>query len=179
MQRMFLRILALTLLTSLCAYGQSLGDVARENRAQQAEDESGAKPRVITNKDLPPNPDGYAGPSSPEPNNPGRNAAEDRRIERRLAEQDQAEQRAAQQWRRQILAQEDRIANLQARIDRLTASIHFAGSAPSEGPSNRYQARQMLRVAEMENQLDEQRSRLYSMQEEARRAGMHTSVYDP
>ena len=49
--------IALALLISTAAYGQSLGDVARENREekekQKAASASAAQPRVITNKDLP------------------------------------------------------------------------------------------------------------------------------
>jgi hypothetical protein len=37
----------------------------------------------------------------------------------------------------------------------------------------------MGRLAQMQLQLDEQRRKLDQMQESARRAGMHTQVYDP
>ena len=58
MQRMFLRIVAIALLMSAAAYGQSLGDVARENRENQnaGDASSTAKPKVITNQDLPKDP---------------------------------------------------------------------------------------------------------------------------
>lgn len=53
------------------------------------------------------------------------------------------------------------------------------GSVQCEGPYNRYQARQLERVAQMQQQLDEQKRKLDRMQEAARHAGMHTAVYDP
>ncbi len=188
MQRMFLRIVAIALLMSPAAYGQSLGDAARENRdKKQAEEVSGTAPKVITNKDLPKDPD--ANPEAPE-TKPGASAAAgsepaelgsaDRQSDDRLAEQRLAEQRAADQWKRQILAQKNRMANLQARIDQLQASIQSAGgSVQYESPVNRYQARQLQRVAHLQQQLDEQKRKLDQMQEAARHAGMHSAVYDP
>ncbi len=196
MQRMFLKILAIALLMSPVAYGQSLGDVARENREKQnAEDaSSAAKPKVITNKDLPKDPDANQGPREAQPaadvaasnkaadqRSVDHRSAEDRAAEdRRFAEQRMAEQRAAAQWKRQILAQKNKMAVLQARIDQLQASIHSAnGGVQSEGPFNRYQARQMQQVAQIQQQLDEQKRKLDQMQEAARHAGMHSAVYDP
>jgi hypothetical protein len=194
MQRMFLRILAIALLVNLAAYGQSLGDIARENREKKnIEDPSAAPPKVITNKDLPkdPNPNPGSSEAAPGANaaassatdgSPAQRSADQRSAElrsanQRSAQQRLAEQRAADQWKRQILAQKYKMATLQARIDQLNASIRSAdGSAQFEGPVNRYQARQLQQV---QRQLDEQQRRLDQMQEAARRAGMHTAVYDP
>ncbi len=47
MQRRFLKIAAVALLTNLAAYGQSLGEIAREYREKQnAEQASGATPKT-------------------------------------------------------------------------------------------------------------------------------------
>ncbi len=174
MQRMFLKILAIALLLSPAGYGQSLGDIARENREKKVEDASAAAPKVITNADLPKN-------TRPNPAFPDtqveKSSADD---DHRSAQQRLAEQRAADQWKKQILAQKYKMATLQARIDQLNASIRSEnGSAQFEGPVNRYQARQMQQVAQIQQQLDEQQRKLDQMQESARRAGMHTAVYDP
>jgi hypothetical protein len=74
MQRKFLRTLAavlwMNLLLGLAAHGQSLGEIARQYREKQdAEQASGVKPKVFTNKDLPENPVGYQAPREPEPDN--------------------------------------------------------------------------------------------------------------
>src|ERR1700684_1144053 len=74
MQRKFLRTLTvgllINLLPGLAAYGQSLGEIARQYREKQdAEQASGAKPKVFTNKDLPENPEGYQAPREPQPDN--------------------------------------------------------------------------------------------------------------
>jgi hypothetical protein len=57
--------------------------------------------------------------------------------------------------------------------------IHPAGSAQFNGPYNKYQTTQMQRLADVQLQMDEQKKKLAEMQEEARKAGMHTTVYDP
>jgi predicted RNase H-like nuclease (RuvC/YqgF family) len=177
MQRVFLKISAIALLMSSAAYGQSLGDIARANREKQnAENTSAAQPRVITNANLPKDPDANQEPAEAQSGtNASSTAADHRSAQQRLAEQ-----RAADQWKRQILAQKNKMATLQARIDQLNASIRSAGgSVQYEGPYNRHQARQLQRVAQIQLQLDEQKMKLDQMQEAARHAGMHTVVYDP
>ena len=176
MQRVFLKISAIALLMNLAAYGQSLGDIARENREKKSEAASAAQPKVITNANLPKDPDANQEPAEAQSEASASSAAADHRS----AEQRLAEQRAADQWKRQILAQKNKMATLQARIDQLNASIHSAGgSVQYEGPYNRYQARQLQRVAQIQLHLDEQKMKLDQMQEAARHAGMHTAVYDP
>ena len=177
MQRVFLKISGIALLMSSAAYGQSLGDIARANREKQnAENTSAAQPRVITNTDLPKDPDANQEPAEAQSGASASSQAADHRS----AQQRLAEQRAADQWKRQILAQENKMATLQVRIDQLNASIRSAGgSVQYEGPYNRYQARKLQRVAQIQLQLDEQKMKLDQMQEAARHAGMHSAVYDP
>jgi len=184
MQKTFLKILAIALLMSLNAFGQSLGDIARENREKQDAESASptAKPKVITNADLPKNPDANLGPREAQPGASAAassQAADQRSGDQRTAEQRLAEQRAADQWKRQILAQKNKIATLQARLDQLNASISAYGTVQYETAYNSYQARQLQRVAQIQRQLDEQKRKLDQMQEAARHAGMHTAVYDP
>ena len=184
MYRIFLQILTAALLISPAAFGQSLGDIARENREKkQAEDTSVAPTKVITNQDLSKDPNASTEP--PQANSQvtasvSSDVPDHRSADRRTAEKRLAEQRAAEQWTRQIVAQKNKILTLQARIDQLNASLQSAnGTVQSEGPYNRYQARQMQRIAQVQLQLDEQQRKLDQMQDAARRAGMHTAVYDP
>jgi hypothetical protein len=187
MRRMVFKILAIALLMNAVALAQSLGDVARENREKKAQDASSATPKVITNKDLPKDPD--ANQDAPEAG-PGADAeasaaaaelhTQDQHAAQQSAQQRLAEQRAAYQWKRQILVQRNKMAGLQGRIDQLNASIQSAnGSVQYEPPYNRYQARQMRRISQIQQQLDAQKIKLAEMQEAARRAGMHSAVYDP
>lgn len=195
MHRIFLKnltiALALLVPIGLTASAQSLGDVARENREKKADTTSAAQPKVIRNKDLPKDPEAdpvadqvatAAQPASvPPANKSPEQSAADRRAEQHFAQQRLAEQRAAEQWKRQILAQKDKIAALQSRIDHLKATLQFADVSvyPYAGPYNRDQARQLRRITQLQQQLDEQQRKLDQMQEAARHAGMHTAVYDP
>ena len=177
MRRLSVTICATALLISSAAYGQSLGDIARANREKQnAENASAAQPKVITNANLPKDPAANQEPAEAQPGP----SASSTTADHRSAQQRLAEQRAADQWKRQILAQKNKMATLQARIDQLNASIRSAGgSVQYEGPYNRYQARQLQRVAQIQLQLDGQKMKLDQMQEAARHAGMHSAVYDP
>jgi hypothetical protein len=176
MRRLSVTICAMALLMSSAAYGQSLGDIARANREKKTEDASAAQPKVITNANLPKDPDADQKPAEAQSGaSASSTTADHRSAQRRLAEQ-----RAADQWKRQILAQKNKMATLQARIDQLNASIHSAGgSVQYEGPYDRYQARQLRRVEQDQLQLDEQKIKLDQMQEAARHGGMHSAVYDP
>ena len=195
MQKMFSKILAIALLMSWAAFGQSLGDIARQNRDKQnaGDASSPAKPKVITNADLPKDPDENQGPreaqsgasaaassQAPDHGSGDRGSGDHRSADRRAAKQRLAEQRVADQYKRQILAQKNKIATLQARMEQLNSSIRSEyGTVQYETPSNSYQARRLQRVAQIQEQLDEQKRELAEMQEAARRAGMHTPVYDP
>jgi len=175
-QRMLLKT-AIVLLMSSTALAQSLGDVARENREKKTQDASAAPAKVITNADLPKDPNPAPAPREAQSS---ATAASSQGSNHRSADQRVAEQRAAQQWKRQILIQKNKMAALQARIDRLNPTIRTEyGTVQYDGPANRYQARQMARAAQLQQQLDEQKRKLEQMQEAARHAGMHTPVYDP
>jgi hypothetical protein len=184
---MFWKILAIMLLLDLVSYGQqSLGDIARQYREKlAAEQAAGAGPKLYTNQDIPPAQQVGTPESSDEAQQTARPQAtnwafDDRSTEQRSTSQRFAEHRAAVEWRNRIQAQESRLADLQARIDQFSAMIRSRdGSAQYEGPYNRYQARAMQRLDQMQQALDWQRARLEQMQEAARHAGMPSSVYDP
>jgi len=185
MYRLLLKSLAIAVLLNVTSFGQSaqsLGDIARANREKQAAEEAaGTIPKVFTNKDVPavtPIPEADA--SQPMTTVSGVSRSfEGRSSGQPFADQRLSGQRAGEQWRGRIQAQESRIAELQARIDQMNAALHHDSTVQYSGPYNPYQARQMQRLALMQELLDQQRRGLYLMQEAARRAGMHTSVYDP
>jgi len=171
MPHKFLIVLAVVLGVN-AARGQSLGDIARANREKQGSAAPAAgQPAVITSDDLEAGTDGKA------VQHPAAKVSKVAAHGR--AEQDAIDPRAAAQWKKQIIAQQDKIATLQGKIDELNAAIHPAGSAQFNGPYNKYQTTQMQRLADVQLQMDEQKKKLAEMQEEARKAGMHTTVYDP
>jgi hypothetical protein len=120
---------------------------------------------------------------------PQQRSAQQQIAEQHSAQQRLNEQRAAAQWRKKILQQEQTVAGLRMRVDMLKASIRFVdpnrygtGSTSDYYAGlnyNRGEARQLQRLAQMQQALDEQRRKLEGMQEAARHAGMHTLVYDP
>src|SRR5258708_20000839 len=113
MQRTFLKGFSIALLMSSAAYGQSLGDVARQNREKQSAQDasSAAKPKVITNANLPKDPDASEEPAEAqsEPSASGK-AADHRSPQQRLAEQPPPDH-----CNRQLLPQENNIPTLQPR----------------------------------------------------------------
>ena len=178
-----LEISALLFLTGGAGYSQSLGDAARENREKKAAETSTTPPKVITSADLPKNPNGSTG-ATEENNMPATPSSADAAASRKAAEQRADDQRAAHHWKKQILAQKNTMANQQARIDKLRASLHFFDrnyyyDYYGRVEDNRRQAQRMERLKQMEQQLDQQKQKLEEMQEAARHAGMHTAVYDP
>ena len=172
MPRKFLLVLVIALGMGISAHGQSLGDIARANRDKQNAATPGANPpAVITTDDL------EQGPPIKDAQHPAGMAG--KKAGHEPAQPDAIDPRAAAQWKKQILAEKDKIATLQARADEINALIHPAGSAQFNGPYNKYQTTQMERLAAVQLQLDEQKKKLTEMQDDARRAGMHTTVYDP
>jgi len=159
---------------------QSLADAARANQQKKAE--AATEPRKITNADIPKNPEGYTGPPADEVQNSAP-SPENQAESRQAARQRSAEQRAAGQWRQRIMAQENVVANLQARVDQLRARINLfdpnAYYDNNRGEYNGGPTRLMERLHQMEDQLNQQKQRLEAMQDAARHAGMHTSSYDP
>ena len=186
MQQGFSGAILAALLASGIAFaqtGQSLADIARANREKQAaQDAAGVRPKVITNQDLPSDSGGIpeSDDSHPMTMVSGTSRAFDQSYAPRSSKREVADQSHGAQWRERIQMQESRVAELQARVDQLTGSIRgYNGGALYERPYNRNQARQMEHLAQMQQMLDQQRQQLDLMQEAARRAGMHTTVYDP
>ena len=146
--------------------GQSLGDFARQQREKQNTAATTTPSKVITNQDLGESPEGRP----------------DLRVEPRPASFNRGYARQpgpqrAEQWRNQILEQKNRIADLQARIDRINSALH--SGAQFEGAYSHDQAIRIERVSQLQMQIDEQTRRLEAMQDAARRAGLPSQTYDP
>jgi hypothetical protein len=160
------------------AYRQSLGDVARENREKKAEAPATVTSKVITDGDLAKDAQGpqkTGSSSKPQTPSSAKTGTSNSTATSPL------DPRATELWRRQVLAQKRTVATLEKRLARFQASLSSVdASAISRGEIlSRSQALEQERIAQVQEQLDEQRARLLEMQEEARRAGMHTQVYDP
>jgi hypothetical protein len=171
-------ITTLLLLASVTAYGQSLGDVARENREKKAEAAATAPPKVITDGDLAKD---ARGPAEAGASSKAKTSYSGETGIRNATATSPLDPRVTEQWRRQILAQKRTVATLEKRLARFQASLSSVdANAISRGEIfSRSQALEQERLAQVQEQLEEQRAKLLEMQEEARRAGMHTQVYDP
>jgi hypothetical protein len=151
--------------------GDSLGDVARANRAKEQSQQAAAFPKVITNQDL--TSDASDAPekdsSAPKTKTSGLKKA-DHSADQRPS--NRAEQRINEQWKARIEDQENRIADLQARIDHVNASIRTAvGTAHYDTPASRTHAIEMERLANLQQTLTQEKRKLEQMQDAARRAG--------
>jgi len=158
---------ALIVMTA-AGFGQSLGDVAREQRQKQQAKSSQSAPKVITNEDLGEPEDGVPQASSEE-------SKQDDPHSSNLGS------RSAEQWKSQIEAQKRAIAALQKRIDEVNSSVHFARASATwrEVQHNERQEQKLDEVQQMQNQLAAEQKKLEDMQESARREGFGSSVYDP
>jgi hypothetical protein len=162
-------ILSLSLALVGAIYGQSLGDVARQTRQKERARAKAAK-KVITNEDI---------PESPIPT-PSQHEAGGK-TDPATASADSPAPRSALEWRSMILAQKDHIETMQAKSNKLNASIHFvAANAYVNGAEyNQYQVKKQQEVKNLQKQLEEEWKKLSDMQEAARKEGMGGAVYDP
>jgi hypothetical protein len=163
---------------------QSLGDAARQSRQQKRQKEAQAPtpngnnatpapktPKIITNEEIP------AHVSSPKLHNSDaqpRSAAysPDSSGEGKLS---------ADQWREQIQSVKGYIASLQASIDRLNDSIHYAGANCVSNcvQWNERQQQKEQQVEQMKAQLEDTQKRLEDLQDTARQQGYGSAVYEP
>jgi hypothetical protein len=169
MRRVFrIHLFIVVLVIASATLAQTLGDVARQTR-QKEKSKGSDKKKVITNEDIPERPDlspvdqEIIGKSDPIPGPSPSGAL------------------SAEQWKSQILAQKNQIAEMQSQIEKVNGSIHFVtAKAYANGVQyNQYQVKKQQQVAQMQTQLAEQKKKLEEMQEAARKAGMGSAVYDP
>jgi hypothetical protein len=147
------------------SYGQSLGDVARQQRQNQQTKKDQPAPKVITNEDL-----------------GGSQTADDSAKPQPSSDEPHPKtSKTAEQWRAQIAAQKHAIADLQSRMERLNSTVRFAEfpSSYNAGQHNLRQEQKLDQVQQMQQQLDQQRKKLEDMQEGARKDGFGNAVYDP
>lgn len=163
----FIGMIGLAISMAALSYGQSLGDVAREQRQKEAAKKAQTTRKVLTNEDLPEHPDADDSVSRSEQSSESADSS--------------ADKKPAEQWKAEIAAQKQSVANLQADIDRLNSSIHFApGNCVRNCVQyNEHQVQKQDEVQQMQSELEEQKKKLEDMQEGARKDGYGNSVYEP
>jgi hypothetical protein len=156
------------LLLVAVSYGQSLGDVAREQRQKQAKN-AHATPKVITNENIP---QAEESVSQTTVSTSQRDTADTAPASN--------DTHAAEHWKAKIEAQKNSVASLQSQLDALNSSIHFApGNCVANCVQyNQHQVEKQDEAKRMQEQLDQQKKQLEDMQESARKAGLGSSIYE-
>jgi len=158
----------LLLCLAAAGYGQSLGDVARQERQKRQNQNPQTAPKVITNEDLPEH-------SDDEDDEPTTDAHRNDSPGHPLGS------KSAEQWKANIAAQRNMVASLQSQIDKLNSSIHFApGTCVYHCVEhNENQLKKQDEVQRLQAQLEQAKSKLADMQEAARQEGFGNAVYEP
>lgn len=164
------RLLLASLLACLAAagYGQSLGDVAREQRQKRQNQNPQTAPKVITNDDL-------SSHTDEEEAAPAADAHHQEAPTRPLGS------KSAAAWKAEIEEQRNAVASLQSQIEKLNSSIHFAPGNCVRNcvEHNENQLKKQDEVQRLQGQLDEAKTKLEGMQEAARQEGFGNAVYEP
>ncbi len=158
---------------------QSLGDIARQARLKKQQKEAQAKAsagaqdsdehRVVTNEEIPARPPAATPAnhsSSSEPGAASNGADHDAQAER---------------WKSQIQNQKSAVAALQDDIAALGSSIHYTGANCVANCTqwNERQQQKQQQLERMKAKAEEEQKRLEEMQNEARKQGFGSAVYDP
>jgi DNA repair exonuclease SbcCD ATPase subunit len=147
----------------------SLGDVARQQR--QHEQTKDAKPKVITNADIPAH-------SDDQPDTISEIGGPDKAP---LPVPSSGPRPSSEHLRSQIQQEKSRVAELQRQIDEINQSIRFAPANCVRGcvQWNQRQEQKQQQVERLQAQLEEQKQHLQELQESARKQGFGSSVFDP
>jgi len=173
MARLFKILLACALaFSALSAYSQSLGDVARQQRANNVKNANQTH-KVVTDEDMPDHPSSDSDKTADASANTSSDAATHSSTNDKL--------QTGEEWKSVIGQQKQAIAEMQSQLDKLNASIHYVeANRYSNGVEyNQHQAQKQKEADREQAQLDEQKKRLSEMQEKARSQGFSSTVYDP
>lgn len=195
MRRIFIAVAAVAFLC-VCSQAQddqSLGDLARQVRAQkqqkpsQAKDASSqtngkdsAQPKAshVLNSD---DDSETATPKSADSNHSGSKKTGSADAKTSEAADPAQREADAEKWKSQIEEQKSNIAQLQQQIEQVSSSVHYTGANCVSGCEkwNEHQQQKQEQVETMKSQLQEMQHQLEEMQDSARKQGFGSSVYEP
>ena len=194
MRRIFIAFAAIAFLCvcSRAQDDQSLGDLARQVRAQKQQ-----KPSQPKDASLQTDGKNSAQPKTPHvlnsdddsettsPKSADSNHSDSKKTgsaDAKSSDADPAQRDAdAEKWKSQIEEQKSNIAQLQQQIEQVSGSIHYTGSNCVSGCEkwNEHQQQKQEQVETMKSQLEEMQRHLEEMQDSARKQGFGSSVYEP
>ena len=152
-------------------FAQSLGDVARQQKQNSAQTKPAAK-KVITEDDLPTQETISTGSSD--------SRATDASKEEKQGDSTADKMKSADEFKAAIQSQKQNVDSLQKQVDDTKASVHFVeANRYSNGVEyNEHQIQKQKEADRLQKQLDEEKSKLQDMQEQARKAGFGSTVYE-
>lgn len=179
-----LLLITITIFLASASFAQSrctppsLGDLARKQRqdkqkdAKDAKDAAAKAKKVVTDEDMPehaPNSDA----DLPAPDGPHGESSVPKSADDVVHTGDQ--------YKAEIAQRKAALADLKNRIDKLNSSVHFveANAYRNGAEYNKKQAQKQQDVERMQTQYDEQKRDLEQAQENARKAGYGSAVWDP
>ena len=163
-------VLALSFASWAQSANPSLGDLARKQREKQSKT---AKPKkVVTNEEIPESPS--ATTSDAEHNGGPHDEADVQHPAGDVLKTGDA-------YKAEIAQRKAAVADLKTQMDKLNGSIHFVeANAYRNGVEyNKRQAQKQQEVERLKSQYEEQKRDLEQMQENARKAGFGSAVWDP
>jgi hypothetical protein len=179
MRRYETAFLVAVVLAAIPSLGQSLGDVARQQKQKQQAKDAHPAAKVITNEDLPSHSESDSSPANKDKEKS--DSSPNKADEHLPSPGSPSNPAAAEQWKAAIQAQKNAIQSLQSEIDKLNDSSHFVeANRYSNGVEyNQYQLRKKQEAERLQKQLEAEKKKLEDMQESARKAGFGSAVYDP
>lgn len=164
------------LTTPMASHAQSLGEIARqqrETRSQKSDSQSASVPKkVYTDEDV----GKSKSPDEATPPVGGKSSTSST-----AAKEKKQPPMSADQWRAKIQKKKDLIAAIQERIDHLESSVHYVQNNRNiytNAPEyNEHQHQKELAAQQLKGQLEQQKSELSDLQEQARQQGFGNSVY--
>ena len=193
-------VLMFATLTLLCGFAyaqddQSLGDLARQVRAQKQQKAGQGKDtaksltassdatepktaRALTNDDVPDHSNDKS-VSSSHSDSKKSESGDSKASDSATNPADREAQ--AETWKSQIQTQKSNIEQLQQQIADVSSSIQYAGANCVSNCEqwNEHQRHKQEQVETMKSQLEQLQQQLEEMQESARKQGFGSSVYEP
>jgi hypothetical protein len=196
-------VLMFATLTLLCGFAyaqddQSLGDLARQVRAQKQQKAGQGKDtaksltassdatepktaRALTNDDVPDHSNDKSVSSSHSDSKKSESGDSKDSNPSDSATNPADREAQAETWKSQIQTQKSNIEQLQQQIADVSSSIQYAGANCVSNCEqwNEHQRHKQEQVETMKSQLEQLQHQLEEMQESARKQGFGSSVYEP
>ena len=152
-------------------FAQSLGDVARQQKQNAAQSKAASK-KVITEDDLPTQQTISTDSSD---SRATETSKEDKQVDSAADKL-----KSADEFKAAIQSQKENVDSLQKQVDDTKASVHFVeANRYSNGVEyNEHQIKKQKEADRLQKQLDEEKFKLQDMQEQARKAGFGSAVYE-